>query len=89
MRCSWSRSTASIAKGTCTTKPCYGPATTITATTTKVPFADLNYGAPVAAVNPKTILGLAWTLHSPAAVDGGAAADCTNATFTVDDVSFY
>jgi hypothetical protein len=77
-------------KGTCTKTPCYGPAFSLPAGATgvtKVPFTDVSYGSPVADVNKKTILGIAWTLHSPVAGDGGA--DCTNATFTVDDVSFY
>jgi len=77
-------------KGTCTKTPCYGPAFALPASATgvtKVAFTDVSYGSPVADVNKKTILGIAWTLHSPVAGDGGA--DCTNATFTVDDVSFY
>jgi hypothetical protein len=53
-------------------------------------WTDLeNTGLPAdAAGMAAEIVGLQWQFVSPAAGDGGAAADCTGINLTIDDVSF-
>jgi hypothetical protein len=84
------------ARGACTAgaSGCYGPSTDVTAgalaataaaPTLNVPFASLSGGAPIARLDPTTLVSIQWHLAAPADADGGGC----SASFAVTSVSFY
>jgi hypothetical protein len=83
-------------RGAClgTSSTCYGPVANVTAAalgatssapTLQVPFASMSGGAPIATVDPTTIVSLQWQL---VAVGGADAGGCS-ANFSVENISFY
>jgi hypothetical protein len=76
-------------RGSCagTDSTCYGPLASVAsgATLIKVPFSSLTGGAPVAKLDPATIVEVEWELSAPTGADGGSC----SANFTVENVAFY